>query len=96
MPRPLNRQVLGSLLVRRRRRWSREDAREVLDRLEASGLSVREFAAREGLDRQRVYSRETVWNRAETRFQRLSTSGIFAEQTSIKNPLSNSVPKRDP
>lgn len=54
MPRPLNRQVLSSFLVRRRR-WSRDEAREVLGRLEASGLSVREFAAREGLDRQRVY-----------------------------------------
>jgi transposase-like protein len=54
MPRPLNRQVPSSFLVGRRR-WRREDAREVLERLEASGLSVREFAAREGLDRQRVY-----------------------------------------
>jgi transposase-like protein len=38
-----------------KRRWTPEDARAVLAELEASGLSLREFAEREGLDRQRLY-----------------------------------------
>lgn len=53
MPRSIARLVPLSLLSRRR--WSAEDARAILDRLDASGLSVREFATREGLDVQRVY-----------------------------------------
>ena len=38
-----------------RRRWRSEDARAVLERLRSSGLSVREFAALEKLDVQRLY-----------------------------------------
>ena len=38
-----------------RRRWRAEDARAVLTRLESSGLSVPQFAAREHLDPQRLY-----------------------------------------
>ena len=38
-----------------RRRWRAEDARAVLARLESSGLSVSQFAAREHLDPQRLY-----------------------------------------
>ena len=37
------------------RRWRAEHARVVLARLESSGLSVPQFAAREGLDDQRLY-----------------------------------------
>ena len=37
------------------KRWTPADARAVLVRLEASGLALREFAEREGLDRQRLY-----------------------------------------
>lgn len=39
-----------------RRRWTEDDARSVLTAQEASGLSVVAFAAREGLDAQRVYA----------------------------------------
>lgn len=54
---------MSRMLARRRtsdllslkRRWTLEDARAVLARLEASGLALREFAEREGLDRQRLY-----------------------------------------
>jgi len=44
-----------SALPSSKRRWTPEDARAVLARLEASGLALREFAEREGLDRQRLY-----------------------------------------
>lgn len=37
------------------RRWTEDDARTVLAAQEASGLSVTAFAAREGLDPQRLY-----------------------------------------
>ncbi len=53
MPRSLAGLVLGDVAARRR--WSAEEARAVLKRLDASGLSVREFAARHGLDAQRLY-----------------------------------------
>jgi hypothetical protein len=36
-------------------RWSADDARSVLARLDASGLATQEFAAQEGIDRQRLY-----------------------------------------
>jgi len=45
-----------------RRRWTEENAREVLAALAASGLPVSEFAAREGLDPQRLYG----WRRRLT------------------------------
>ena len=38
-----------------RRRWSAAEARAILDRLDSSGLSVREFAARAQLGVQRLY-----------------------------------------
>jgi len=40
--------------------WRSADAKAVLDRVEASGLSVRAFARREGLSVQRLYR----WRRA--------------------------------
>ena len=39
----------------RRTRWNADEARLVLDRLESSGLTVKEFAAGEDLDPQRLY-----------------------------------------
>src|SRR5580765_921327 len=39
----------------RSRPWSPDDARAALSRLERSGLALSEFAAREGLDRKRLY-----------------------------------------
>lgn len=36
-------------------RWTIDDARVVVDRLAASGLTVREFAEAEGLNLQRIY-----------------------------------------
>src|SRR2546430_1242443 len=50
MPRSLARSVLGSILVRRR--WSADEARQVLDMLDSSGLSAGEFAARTGVEAQ--------------------------------------------
>lgn len=61
MPRSVAGLVPG--LVVARRRWSAEEARAVLKRLVASGLTVREFAARNGLETQRLYR----W-RAQLRF----------------------------
>lgn len=42
-----------------RRRWSTEDAREVIASLEHSGQSVGAFAAEHGVDPQRIY----LWRR---------------------------------
>lgn len=57
-----------TLALYRSRRWSAEDAREVLTALDASGLSAGDFAAREGFDAQRLY----WWRR------RLQTEGEHA------------------
>ena len=54
MPRSLVRRRTHDLLPLKRR-WTPEDAREVLARLEASGLTLRKFAEREGIDDQRLY-----------------------------------------
>jgi hypothetical protein len=54
MPRSFSRGLVpGSFPIRQR--WRAEDARVILGRLEASGLSVRQFAARENLEVQRLY-----------------------------------------
>lgn len=53
MPRHFDERGLGRLV--RRRRWNAEDAGTVLKHLEGSGLSVREFAERHGVDVQRLY-----------------------------------------
>ena len=52
-----------------RRRWREADARAVLQRLATSGLSLTEFAEREGISRQRLH----VWRR------RLTPSGSGPE-----------------
>lgn len=41
-------------MVSPRRRWSADDARDALTAQRASGLSLREFSRREGLDPQRL------------------------------------------
>jgi transposase-like protein len=53
MGRRLEDRELGRLV--RQRRWNAEDARAVLKQLDASGLSVGEFAAQHALDVQRLY-----------------------------------------
>ena len=54
MPKNLSRHLVSSSSSPRRR-WPSEEARAVLERLRASGLSVREFAAVENLAVQRLY-----------------------------------------
>jgi transposase-like protein len=53
MPRSLVDLVPVGLIARRR--WGAKEARAILKRLEGSGLSVREFAARHGVDAHRLY-----------------------------------------
>jgi len=53
MPRSLTDLVPTRLTARRR--WSAKEARAVLKHLDASGMSLREFAARHGLDAHRLY-----------------------------------------
>jgi transposase-like protein len=53
MPRSLT--DLVPTRVSGRRRWRAKEARAILKHLDASGLSVREFAARHGLQMQRLY-----------------------------------------
>src|SRR5690242_13211416 len=54
MPRSTSRRLIP-VLQAVRQRWSAEEAGAVLNRLESSGLSVRKFAAREGLNPLRLY-----------------------------------------
>src|ERR1700722_19913998 len=54
------------------RRWTREDAREVIAALERSGKTVSVFAAEHGLDPQRVYLwRRRLGNPEPTTFQEI-------------------------
>jgi transposase-like protein len=53
MPRSLTNLVPTRLSARRR--WRAKEARAILKHLDGSGLSVREFAARYGLETQRLY-----------------------------------------
>lgn len=53
MRRRLDDRELGRLV--RQRRWNADDARAVLKHLDASGLSVGEFAGQHALDVQRLY-----------------------------------------
>jgi transposase-like protein len=53
MPRSLAR-LVGPAVLSSKRRWTPADARAVLAQLDASGLTIREFAERQGLDRQRL------------------------------------------
>jgi hypothetical protein len=66
MPRSLSRGLVPSSFPMRQR-WRAEDARVVLGRLEASGLSVRQFAARENLEVQRLYRWRAQLGSATTR-----------------------------
>jgi transposase-like protein len=52
---PRKRKNLGLSDISGRRRWTAAQARDALKRLAESGLSVREFAERRELDRQRLY-----------------------------------------
>jgi transposase-like protein len=66
MPRSHIRSVLGSILVRRR--WSADEAREVLAFVDSSGLSAGEFAARAGVEAQRLHRwRRALGGRGDTR-----------------------------
>jgi transposase-like protein len=74
MPRPRVRRSppLQFLL---KRRWTTEEARAVLDLLDASGKSVREFADAEGLDPQRLYRwRAQLGNRSTPVFMEIPRS----------------------
>lgn len=54
MPRSKSRSLVQDT-IRSRRHWRTDDARAVLERLTSSGLSVQNFAAREGLNVARLY-----------------------------------------
>ena len=56
------------------RRWTRDDARTVVTAQAASGLSVAAFAAREGIDPQRLY----FWR------QRVEVGSLKAQPTFIE------------
>ena len=58
-----------------RRRWTEDDARTVLAAQDASGLSVAAFAAREGLEPQRVYT----WRRRLGRSAEATPAPAFIE-----------------
>jgi transposase-like protein len=62
-----------------RRRWSANEARTILESLDGSRLSVREFAARHGVDAQRLYR----W-----RAQLAAAAPAFLE---IKQPASEAI-----
>lgn len=58
-----------------RRRWTRADARTVLEAMDRSGLGVAAFAAREGLDAQRVY----FWRRRLRATEERAITPAFVE-----------------
>lgn len=74
-------------LYRKSRRWTEHEAREALARLDASGLSVRAFAAREGLDHQRFYwwrQRLSAPKKPAARFVELRTAkAIVSERVEV-------------
>jgi transposase-like protein len=57
------------------RRWTESEARAALAAVAASGLTPREFAAREGLDHQRFYA----WQRKLSKPVREAASPAFIE-----------------
>ena len=63
-----------------RTRWSLEQARAVLKRQERSGLSVRRFAEKEGLDAERLYrwQRKLREERRRKRFVEVRAEGVVA------------------
>ena len=58
-----------------RQRWTSADAHAVLDEFDRSGLSVAAFAAREGLDAQRLY----LWRRRLAAADRAAVTPAFVE-----------------
>ena len=77
MPRSLARRFTGLIASTGRKRWRAEDAVAVLARLESSGLSVPEFAARERLEPQRLYRWRAQLERAPV--ARRSKAASFIE-----------------
>ena len=71
MPKSLAR--VPSTPKKRRRRWSAEDARQAIAAQLASGLSVKKFAEREGLDAERIY-----------RWKRILAAGSVAVPTFVE------------
>lgn len=70
-------------LYRKSRRWTEGEAREALARLAASGLSVRVFAERHGVDAQRFYwwrRRLTVPKRRRAKFVELGPKQLFVAE----------------
>jgi len=67
------------------RRWTEDEARAALARLDASGLSVAAFAAREGLDDQRFY-----WWRRRLGVAKKPT-GKFVEITGMRAVVAEQV-----
>ena len=58
MPRSISARSIAHLSAKRR--WSVDEARTVLERVSASGLTVRDFAEGEGVDPQRLYRWRSV------------------------------------
>lgn len=70
-------------LYRKSHRWTELEAREALARLDASGMSVRAFAAREGLDHQRFYwwrQRLSASKRPAAKFVELRAAGAIVSE----------------
>jgi hypothetical protein len=67
-----------------RNRWTAEEARRVLDALSESGLSVAAFAARYGLQAQRLY----LWQRKlSAEVPRNAQSTAFIEISPVPTPV---------
>jgi transposase-like protein len=66
------------------RRWTEDDARAVLDAHTESGLSVAAFAAREGLDPQRVYSWRRRLGRSVEAVEAISAPAFIEIRSSAK------------
>jgi transposase-like protein len=86
----------------RRRRWTEQEAREVLASLRRSGKPVSVFAAEQGLDRQRLYSWRRRLGKAEPNtFQELIVrqsprSSVVGEDAAFEVALPSGVTVRVP
>jgi hypothetical protein len=71
----------------KRTRWTPEQAKVVLAELERSGLPLRTFAARRGIDAERLYRWRTRFSRTSVRSMARVSSPGFTEITVSGTPV---------
>lgn len=90
MRRRLDDRELGRLV--RQRRWNADDARAVLKQLDASGLSLGEFAAQHALDVKRLYRWRAELGSAAPAFVEIKPAASQAIEVALRSGHVVSVP----